>query len=129
MAKRTLKRQLNLVQVIMLGTAGTIGSGIFILTGHAAAVSGPAAILAVIIGGLLSFSIAFNYSELATTYPETGGAMTYVREAWGKGLLAFLVGSMDSISSTFYCALGAVGFAYSLMGMIFTLDRAFCHLD
>jgi len=114
MAKRTLKRQLNLIQVIMLGTAGTLGSGIFILTGHAAAVAGPAAILAVIIGGILSFSIAFNYSELATTYPETGGAMTYVREAWGKGLLAFLVGSMDSISSTFYCALSAVGFAYSL---------------
>jgi APA family basic amino acid/polyamine antiporter len=114
MAKRTLKRQLNLVQVIMLGTAGTLGSGIFILTGNAAAIAGPAAILAVIIGGLLSFSIAFNYSELATTYPETGGAMTYVREAWGKGLLAYLVGSMDSISSTFYCALSAVGFAYSL---------------
>ena len=114
MAKRTLKRQLSLVQVIMLGTAGTLGSGIFILTGHAAAVAGPATILAVIIGGLLSFSIALNYCELATTYPETGGAMTYVREAWGKGLLAFLVGSMDSISSTFYCALSAVGFSYSL---------------
>jgi amino acid transporter/nucleotide-binding universal stress UspA family protein len=114
MAKRTLKRQLNLLQVIMLGTAGTLGSGIFVLTGHAAAVAGPAAIIAVIIAGILSFSIALNYSELATTYPETGGAMTYVREAWGKGLLSFLVGSMDSISSTFYCALSAIGFAYSL---------------
>lgn len=114
MAKRTLKRQLNLTQVIMLGTAGTLGSGIFILTGHAAGIAGPATIFAVIIAGLLSFSIALNYSELATTYPETGGAMTYVREAWGKGLIAFLVGSMDSVSSTFYCALSAVGFAYSL---------------
>ena len=114
MKRRTLKRQLSLTQVIMLGTAGTLGSGIFVLTGHAAGVAGPAIIIAVIIAGLLSFSIALNYSELATTYPETGGAMTYVREAWGKGLLAFLVGSMDSISSTFYCALSAVGFAYSL---------------
>jgi amino acid transporter len=114
MTKRILKRQLNLFQVIMLGTAGTIASEIFVLTGHAAAISGSAAILAIIIGGLLSFSIALNYSELATVYPETGGAMTYVREAWGKGLLAFLVGSMDCISSTFYCALSAVGFAYSL---------------
>jgi amino acid transporter len=111
--KRTLKRQLSLPQVIMLGTAGTLGSGIFILSGHAAAIAGPAAIWAVLIAGILSFSIALNYSELATTYPETGGAMTYVREAWGKGLLAFLVGSMDSISSTFYTALSAVGFAYS----------------
>ncbi len=112
--KRTLKRQLNLLQVVMLGTAGTLGSGVFILTGHAASVAGPAAIWAVLIAGILSFSIALNYCELATTYPETGGAMTYVREAWGKGLLAFLVGSMDCISSTFYTALSAVGFAYSV---------------
>jgi len=102
------------MQVVMLGTAGTLGSGVFILTGHAAAVAGPAAIWAVLIAGILSFSIALNYCELATTYPETGGAMTYVREAWGKGLLAFLVGSMDCISSTFYTALSAVGFAYSV---------------
>ena len=114
MSKRTLKRQLNLIQVIMLGTAGTLGSGIFVLTGLAAGVAGPATVLAIIIGGILSFSIALNYCELATTYPETGGAMTYVREAWGKGLISFLVGSMDSISSTFYTALSAVGFAYSL---------------
>ncbi len=114
MSKRTLKRQLNLFQVIMLGTAGTIASEIFVLTGHAAGISGSGAILAIIIGGILSFSIALNYSELATVYPETGGALTYVREAWGKGLLSFLVGSMDCISSTFYCALSAIGFAYSL---------------
>jgi APA family basic amino acid/polyamine antiporter len=114
MAKRTLKRQLSLFQVIMLGTAGTLGSGIFVLTGLAAGVAGPATFLAILVGGFLSFSIALNYSELATIYPETGGAMTYVREAWGKGLLSFLIGSMDSISSTFYCALSAVGFAYSL---------------
>jgi amino acid transporter len=41
MSKRTLKRQLNLFQVIMLGTAGTLGSGIFVLTGLAAEVAGP----------------------------------------------------------------------------------------
>ena len=114
MSKRVLKRQLNLFQVIMLGTAGTIAAEIFVLTGHAARISGAGAILAIIIGGLLSYSIALNYSELATVYPETGGALTYVREAWGKGLLSYLVGSMDCISSTFYCALSAVGFAYSL---------------
>lgn len=114
MSKRTLKRQLNLFQVIMLGTAGTLGSGIFVLTGLAAEVAGPATFIAILVGGFLSFSIALNYCELATVYPETGGAMTYVREAWGKGLLSFVVGSMDCISSTFYCALSAVGFAYSL---------------
>ncbi len=114
MSKRKLKRQLNLVQVVMLGAAGTISASIFVLTGHAAGIAGPAAILAFLIGGLLSYSIALNYSELATTFPVTGGALTYVREAYGNNILSFLVGSMDCLSSTFFAALSAVGFAYSL---------------
>jgi amino acid transporter len=114
MAKRRLKRQLSLMQVVMLGAAGTIAAEIFVLTGHAAAMVGPALVLALVVGGVLSYSVALNYCELATTFPETGGAMTYVREAYGANLLSFLVGSMDCLSSTFYSALSAVGFAYSL---------------
>lgn len=114
MARRKLKRQLNLLQVIMLGTAGTIAAEIFVLTGHAAGIAGPDTILALIIGGVLTLSVALNYCELATTYPFTGGAMTYVREGFGNSLVMFLVGSLDGLSSTFYAALSAVGFAYSL---------------
>jgi amino acid transporter/nucleotide-binding universal stress UspA family protein len=114
MNKRKLKRQLSLGQVIMLGTAGAIGAQIFVLTGHAAELVGPAFVLALLVGGILSYSIALNYSELASSFPETGGALTYVREAWGRNLLTFLVGSLDCLSSTFYAALSAVGFAYSL---------------
>ena len=114
MTKRHLKRQLNLLQVIMLGTAGTIAAEIFVLTGHAAGIAGPAAVLALLVGGLLTLSVALNYCELATTYPVTGGAMTYVREAFGNNLLMFLVGSLDCLSSTFYAALSSIGFAYSM---------------
>jgi amino acid transporter/nucleotide-binding universal stress UspA family protein len=114
MSKRKLKRQLGLAQIVMLGTAGTIGAQIFVLTGEAAAITGPATVLALLIGGLMTYSIAVNYAELATAFPETGGAMTYVREAYGSGLLSFLVGSMDCLSSTFFAALSAMGFAYSL---------------
>ncbi len=118
MTKRKLKRQLNLTQVIMLGTAGTLAAEIFVLTGHAAGIAGPGAVLALLIGGLLSYNVALNYCELATTYPVAGGAMSYVREAYGTGLLSYLVGSMDCLSSTFYAALSAVGFAYSLQVLL-----------
>ncbi len=114
MGKRRLKRQLNLLQVVMLGTAGTIAAGIFVMTGHAAGIAGPFTVLAFLISGLLSYSVALNYCELATTFPETGGAMTYVREAFGNNLLSFLVGTMDCLSSTFFAALSATGFAYSV---------------
>lgn len=114
MEKRRLKRQLNLAQVVMLGTAGAIGAQIFLLIGHGAGMAGPALILAILIGGLLSYPIALNYGEMASSFPVTGGAMTYVREAWGKNLLSYLVGSLDCLSSTFLSALSAIGFAYTL---------------
>ncbi len=98
----------------MLGTAGTLAAEIFVLTGHAAARAGADTVLALLLGGLLSYAIALNYCELATSYPVAGGAMSYVRESFGSGILSFLVGSMDCASSTFYAALSAVGFAYSL---------------
>ena len=112
--KRRLKRQLSLAQVVMLGTAGTIGAQIFVLTGYTAGLVGPAMLLALLGGGLLTYNIALNYCEMATAYPVTGGAMTYVREAYGDNVLSFLVGSLDCLSSTFFAALSAVGFAYSL---------------
>jgi amino acid transporter len=118
MSKRKLKRQLHLGQVVMLGAAGAIGAEIFVLTGHAAGMAGPAAVLALLVGGLLSYSVALNYCELATTYPVAGGAMSYVREAYGTGLLSYLVGTMDCLSSTFYAALSGVGFAYSLQLLV-----------
>jgi len=114
MSKRKLKRQLSLVQLVMLGTIGTLGAQIFVLTGEAAALSGPATLLALFLAGLITYVVAVNYAEMATSFPETGGAMTYVREAYGTGLLSFLVGSMDCLSSTFFAALSAVGFGYSL---------------
>ncbi len=114
MSKRKLKRQLSLVQLVMLGTIGTLGAQIFVLTGEAAALSGPATLLALFLAGLVTYVIAINYAEMGTSFPETGGAMTYVREAYGAGLLSFLVGSMDCLSSTFFAALSAVGFGYSL---------------
>jgi amino acid transporter len=113
-AVRRLKRELGLGQVLMLGTAGTIAAEIFVLTGHVAGMVGPAAVLVLLLVGVLNYTFALNYSEMATAYPVTGGAMTYVQEAHGSGLLAFLVGSLDCLSSAFYAALSAVGFAYSL---------------
>jgi APA family basic amino acid/polyamine antiporter len=111
---RRLKRQLGLLEILMLGSAGTIAAEVFVLTGHIAGMSGPAGVLAVALVGLLNVGIALNYCEMGTAFPVTGGALTYVREAFGTNLLSFLVGSMDCLSSAFYAALSAVGFAYSL---------------
>ena len=49
----SLKRSLGLATVVSLGINGVIGQGIFLLPGKAAGMMGPAAGVALLLGGLL----------------------------------------------------------------------------
>ena len=54
MKKKQLVRTLGLAQIMMLGIGGTMGAGVFVLTGHAAGLVGPAVILVFLLAGLQS---------------------------------------------------------------------------
>ena len=113
MAQKRLVRTLGLAQILMLGIGGTMGAGVFVLTGHAAGMVGPALILALLLAGLLEFLTALDYAELASSYPIAGGGYAYVSQA-KEGFLPFSVGWVSCFGAMFYCALCAVGFALSL---------------
>ena len=114
MAKpKQLVRSLGLSQILMLGIGGTMGAGVFVLTGHAAGMVGPAVTLVFLLAGLQSLPNSLSYAELASSFPIAGGGYAYISTAT-KGLLPFSVGWVSWFSSMFYAALSAVGAAYSL---------------
>ena len=110
---KQLVRTLGLVQILMLGIGGTMGAGVFVLTGHAAGMVGPAVILVFLLAGLQSLPNSLSYAELASSFPIAGGGYAYISKAT-KGLLPFSVGWVSWFSSMVYAALSAVGAAYSL---------------
>jgi len=111
--KKHLVRTLGLAQILMLGIGGTMGAGVFVLTGHAAGMVGPAVILVFLLAGLQSLPNSLSYAELASSFPVAGGGYAYISKAT-KGLLPFSVGWVSWFSSMIYAALSAVGAAYSL---------------
>ncbi|HEY73647.1 MAG: hypothetical protein DRJ03_24760 [Chloroflexi bacterium] len=113
MAKKQLVRTLGLTQILMLGIGGTMGAGVFVLTGHAAGMVGPAVILVFLLAGLQSLPNSLSYAELASSFPVAGGGYAYISKAT-KGVLPFSVGWVSWFSSMVYAALSAVGAAYSL---------------
>jgi APA family basic amino acid/polyamine antiporter len=113
MAKKQLVRTLGLTQILMLGIGGTMGAGVFVLTGHAAGKVGPAVILVFLLAGLQSLPNSLSYAELASSFPIAGGGYAYISKAT-RGLLPFSVGWVSWFSSMVYAALSAVGAAYSL---------------
>lgn len=111
--KKQLVRTLGLAQILMLGIGGTMGAGVFVLTGHAAGMVGPAVILVFLLAGLQSLPNSLSYAELASSFPVAGGGYAYISKAT-KGLLPFSVGWVSWFSNIVYGALSAVGAAYSL---------------
>lgn len=87
-----LKRSLGSWQLTMIGVGSTIGAGIFVMTGTAAAnFAGPAIILSFIIASIACLFTALSYGELASTMPTAGSAYSYAYNSLGEKF-AWLVG-------------------------------------
>ena len=73
-----LKKILSVLDLVALGLGAIIGTGIFVLTGKAAAeYAGPALILSFILAGLACTFAAISYAELASMIPISGSLYSY----------------------------------------------------
>ena len=88
-----LKRELTLLDAVMINAGTMIASAIFLVPADvAAAVPGIGLMtLAWVLGGAISMLGALSVAELAAAYPEAGGQYAYLREAYGP-LWGFLYG-------------------------------------
>jgi amino acid transporter/nucleotide-binding universal stress UspA family protein len=81
-----LGRNLGFFSTFAIGTGTMIGAGIFILPGLAIANAGSGAIIAFLLGGLISIATAISMAELATGMPVAGGSYYYISRTMGAEL-------------------------------------------
>jgi APA family basic amino acid/polyamine antiporter len=116
-AEGKLKRVLGPVDLAMLGIGAIIGTGIFVLTGQAAAMhAGPAIVLSMVVAGVVSALAALCYAEFASTVPVAGSAYTYGYATLGQ-FVAWIIG-WDLILEY---ALGAATVAVGWSGYVVSL--------
>lgn len=72
-----LVRVLTLRDAVGVGLGAIIGAGIFVVTGVAAGVSGPAFIISLLIAGVVATFNALSSAQLAAVYPHSGGTYEY----------------------------------------------------
>ena len=90
-AGHELNRTLSATALTMLGIGGIIGTGIFVLTGVAAAQhAGPALVLSFIIAGIGCAFAGLCYAEFAAMVPVTGSAYSYTYATLGEGIAWFI---------------------------------------
>lgn len=87
-----LNRCLTTFDLVFLGIGAIIGTGIFVLTGIAAATqAGPAIVLSFVVAGLACAFAALAYAELASCVGGCGSAYGYSYVAFGE-IVAWIIG-------------------------------------
>ncbi|WP_336486771.1 amino acid permease [Methylobacterium nigriterrae] len=113
-----LARDLSALGLVCIGVGATIGAGIFVLTGTAAArYAGPGLMLSFVLGGIACAFVGLCYAELSAMIPAAGSTYTYAYAAIGR-LAAWIIGwdlVLEFAMAAATVAAGWSGYAQSLL--------------
>ncbi len=113
-----LKRSLGALNLVLLGIGCIIGTGIFVLTGRAAAqFAGPAIMVSFVITGILCAFVALCYAELASALPVSGSAYSYTYASMGEGV-AWIMGLLLLLEYGLAASVVAVGWSGYLVSLL-----------
>jgi APA family basic amino acid/polyamine antiporter len=105
-----LHRTLSLFDAYAIGLGAIIGAGIFVVTGVAASMAGPALMVSLIIGAVVSAFTALSFAELAMRIPKEGGGYEFAHELVSP-FGGFVSGWMWLFSNILSGTAVAIGFA------------------
>src|SRR5712664_3181424 len=114
-----LRRALSATTLTLLGIGGIIGTGIFVLTGTAAANhAGPALALSFIVAGIGCTLAGLCYAEFAAMIPVSGSAYSYSYATLGEGVAWFIGWNLilEYLFAVATVSVGWSGYLVSLLG-------------
>jgi APA family basic amino acid/polyamine antiporter len=116
--EHSLKRVLGPLNLLFLGVGAVIGTGIFVLTGQvAAANSGPAIVISIVLAGIASGLAGLCYAEFASTVPVAGSAYLYAYATLGE-FIAWVIGWDLMLEYALGAATVAVGWSGNLNALL-----------
>ena len=125
--KAKLERRIGLLGATGVGVGAIVGGGILALAGVAFATTGPAAMAAFVLNGIIALMTALSFAELASKFPESGGTYAFSKKVLPVEVAA-AVGWVVWFASIVAAVLYAIGFAFFsilIVGDLWRVTRGF----
>lgn len=112
-----LRRDLGLLDAVGIGFGAIVGAGIFVVTGVAAGIAGPAFLAGLLVAGVAATANALSSAQLAAEYPQSGGTYEYGYRVLSPtaGFAAGWMFLASKISAAGTVALGLAGYLAGLV--------------
>ena len=104
----TYRRSLGMVELVSLGVGGTVGSGIFVVPGVAAKLSGPGSLIVWVIVALSSSCVLLSLSSVAYRFTSSNGFYAVFESVFSSRIAVPLM-LLYTVSSVFGVATIAAG--------------------
>ncbi len=104
----SLKKNLSLFDVYAMSTGAMFSSGLFLLPGLAAGLTGDSVYLAYFVAGILILPAMYSMAELSTAMPKAGGTYYFLDRAMGP-LMGTIGGLGSWVAVVFKSAFALVG--------------------
>ncbi len=125
MAKTPVNSRISLPAAIAIGIGGMIGAGIFSILGVVAEAVGAAMWLSFLIGGFIVLFSTYSYAKLGAKFPTAGGAVEFLVQGWGRGVMSGGMNLFMWIGYIISIALYAQGFSAYCMTFFTHTPTAF----
>ncbi|MFV0535741.1 MAG: amino acid permease [Dysgonomonas sp.] len=113
-----LRRSLTATNLVALGIGAIVGTGIFVITGQAAAsYAGPALTISFLISALGCVMAGLCYAEFAAMIPVAGSVYSYSYTTMGE-VLAWFIGWILILEYLFACSSVAVGWSGYMVSLL-----------
>ena len=113
-----LRRSLTATNLVALGIGAIVGTGIFVITGQAAAqYAGPALTISFVISALGCIFAGLCYAEFAAMIPVSGSVYSYSYATMGE-FLAWFIGWDLVLEYLFACSTVAVGWSGYMQSLL-----------
>ena len=115
--KGALRRDLGLVGAVGIGLGAVMGAGIFVVTGVAAGVAGPAFLVGLALAGVAAALNGLSSAQLAANFPQSGGTYEFGRRMIHPAA-GFAAGWMFLASKLAAAGTVAIGFGHYAAAMV-----------
>jgi len=103
-------KRMTVLQASFIGVGAMVGAGIFALLGAAGAVAGSAVWLSFLIAGAIAGLQGYSFAKLGSTYPSSGGMLTYLAKGFGEGHITGIVSWLFYMTGAIVAAMVATSF-------------------
>jgi hypothetical protein len=101
---------IGLWSAVSIGIGGMVGGAIFSVLGLAVQLAGGSVPIAFFVGGIVALITSYSYAKLSVKFPDNGGTVEFLNQAFGRGVFAGGLNTLLFISYVVVLALYAYAF-------------------